>query len=166
MFFPKSALLAATFAAMASAASVRRQTPATCSTMTTGYLGLKPASDGADSGAATNWVGTVSDATHSGIDGPNEHLLVTKNDDGSPLGPQQWEFARCTSDDNHVLPPGYTRPTSAPTNLYFGILRPASATQHCLALESENDATNGAQNSIVDSFCTKVPEAYRLWMIE
>lgn len=133
--------------------------------MTTGYLGLKPTSAGLNEGPTT-WVGTVSDATHSGIDGPNEHLLVTKNDDGSAIAPQKWEFAQCTSDNNHALPPGYTVPSNGPSNRAFGILRPAGATQHCLALESENDASTGAQNSIVDSFCTKVPEAYRLWMIE
>ncbi|PWN30098.1 hypothetical protein BDZ90DRAFT_257199 [Jaminaea rosea] len=165
MVFLKSALIVASLAAISSAASVRRQTPPTCSTSFTGQLALKPASEGENDSAFT-YVGIVPNAKHSGTDGSNDHLLVTKNDDGSPVQPQEWEFARCTSDDGHALPPGYKTPTSGPTNLSYGIIRPKGATQHCLALESKNDANTGARNSIVDSFCTKVPEEYRLWMLE
>lgn len=91
---------------------------------------------------------------------------MTSDDKGNPLQPQHWEFARCTDLDQHSVPPGYTPPSSGPTNDYFGILRPINATQHCLALESKNDNSDGARNSVLDSYCTEVPIEYRTWMFE
>ncbi|CAO1612885.1 unnamed protein product [Parajaminaea phylloscopi] len=146
-------------------ATMKRQTPASCTTAFTGFLALRPANNVTES-APTNYAGIVEGVKHAGIDGQSDSLLVTKTDSGKPLEPQTWEFARCTNLDHHALPPGYKVPTSGPSNRYFGILRPRAATVHCLALESRNDAANGARNSVVDSACSKVPEQYRTFMLE
>lgn len=96
-----------------------------------------------------------------------DSLIVTKDDDGNALAPQLWEFLRCTNLDGQAPPPGYTAPPNGLSKShYFGILRPNNARTHCLALESENDTSTNARNSIVDSTCTDVPQEYRTFMIE
>jgi hypothetical protein len=67
---------------------------------------------------------------------------VTKDNEGNPLARQQWEVQLCNG--------GFT-----------GIIRPQGATQHCLAIESTNDVKPGARNSVLDSYCSKVPAQYR-----
>lgn len=167
MLFYSIASTTAALLATASATALpsRRQTPDGCTTQSTGYLALRPADD-VTSTATTTYAGIVSGVKHAGIDDRSDSLLVTRDDNGNKLAPQKWEFAACSGDANHALPPGYQRPTSGPTNLYLGILRPQSATQHCLALESTDDAHSGARNSIVDSYCAQVPEKYRVFMLE
>jgi hypothetical protein len=149
-------------AAPAPLANVRRQTPATCSVTSTGYLAVRPTYNTL-TGPIT-WVGTVGGVKHAGIDGQQDSILVTVDDNGNPLAPQKWEFATCTSANGHAPPPGYQPSTNGPTNEAFGILRPSGASQHCLALESSADTATGARNSVLDSYCTQVPEEYRLWM--
>ncbi|PWN35861.1 uncharacterized protein FA14DRAFT_179228 [Meira miltonrushii] len=164
MIFP-TVFVAATYALMASASAIpaaKRQTPNSCYTYATGNLIVRPQDD-TSSGPIT-YAGTVPNVKITGIDGSNDSIIVTKNDDGSPLQPQVWEFLRCTDEDGNNPPPGYTAPSSGPTNNYFGILRPQGATQHCLALESFDDSTTGARNSILDSYCTQVPSPYRTFM--
>lgn len=149
-----------------------RQTPVSCSTSNSGYttgnlvvraisLNSNP---GQITGASTN-VGIVPGVTHSGIDGKAASILVTKNSDGTSLGLQEWEFVPCT-DDTGPPPPGYVAPSYAPTNLNYGIVRPKGASQHCLAVESTNDASAGDRNSILDSDCTSVDSAFRSWMYQ
>ncbi|PWN88780.1 hypothetical protein FA10DRAFT_268925 [Acaromyces ingoldii] len=158
---------AATFAGLASLAlaaplAEKRQTPSSCSEHASGYLIVRPTSN-TSSGPIT-YAGIVSGVKHAGIDGQDDSIIVTKDGNGNALQPQVWSFLQCTDQNGQSPPPGYKPPTSGPSNNYFGILRPQSATQHCLALESENDASTGARNSVVDSFCTQVPEQYRTFM--
>lgn len=154
-----AAIIVSAIALTSAAPAVKRQTPATCSFFANAALAVRP------KGTTKNptWVGIVSGTTQVGIDGQQASILVTKDDKGNPLAPQQWEFARCTSLDNHPLPLDYTPPNSGTPETYFGIVRPRGATQHCLAVESTSDANVGDRNSILDSRCTNIPEQYRTW---
>ncbi|PWN35862.1 uncharacterized protein FA14DRAFT_172461 [Meira miltonrushii] len=166
MFFP-SIFVAATYALMASGSAIpaeKRQTPATCSTHATGYLIVRPTDDSTTHSGPITYAGIVPNVKHTGIDGTSDSIIVTKNDDGGALQPQVWDFLQCTDQNGQSPPPGYSPQPGGPTANYFGILRPQNATQHCLALESENDATSGARNSILDSYCTQVPAQYRTFM--
>lgn len=91
--------------------------------------------------------------------------MVTKDDNGNDLSPQLWDFARCTVYDNHDTPDGYEAPSDGPSNRWFGVVRPNRASKHCLALET-TDVSTGSRNSIVDSDCDAIPDAYSLWMLE
>lgn len=141
---------------------VERQTPVTCSTTSTGYLAVRPNDKILD--GPTTYVGVVSGVRHNGIDGQQDSILVTRDNKGDPLAPQMWEFATCSSDNGHAPPYNYEpiEGQGTPRNS-FGIIRPAGATQHCLALESTLDG-KGQTNSVLDSNCAQIPEQYRLWM--
>ena len=153
------AFLSSVIGLSSAVAITKRQTPDTCSTFAYAALAVRPKG----STGPPTWVGIVNGVTHDGIDGQQSSILVTKDDDGNPLQPQSWEFARCTSLDNHPLPADYTPPTSGRPETYFGIVRPRDATQHCLAVESTSDGNVNARNSILDSRCTSIPEQYRTW---
>jgi hypothetical protein len=149
-------------AGLASGAAISaRQTPATCETFSFASLAVRP--KGSSGTSQATWAGVIPGVTHDGINGKQASILVTKDDNGNALKPQIWEFARCTSLDNHPLPPDYTPPTSGRPETYFGIVRPQNATQHCLAVESTSDADPGDRNSVLDSSCTQIPEQYRTW---
>ncbi|PWN18379.1 hypothetical protein BCV69DRAFT_295265 [Microstroma glucosiphilum] len=149
-----------------------RGTPMSCSTSNDGYLtgslvvrpiGLNT-NDGQTTGDTT-YVGTVPGVTHNGIDGEAASILVTKNSDGTPVAPQEWEFVPCT-DDTGPPPPGYVAPSDGPSNLSYGIVRPKGASQHCLTIESNSDTSAGDRNSILDSNCTSVGEVFRSWVLQ
>ena len=154
------AVLGSTIGLSSAAPPLRRQTPATCTTFANAALAVRP--KGSHTYPPT-WVGIVDGVTHAGIDNQQASILVTKDNEGNPIEPQQWEFARCTSLDNHPLPDDYTPPTSGRPLTYFGIVRPKGATQHCLAVESTEDDEVGDRNSVLDSRCTDVAETYRTW---
>lgn len=153
-------VLASAVAMTSAAPATKRQTPSTCSYFANAALAVRPKG----TNGPVTWVGIVSGVTHDGIDGQQASILVTKDDNGNPLTPQQWEFDHCTSLDGHALPADYTPPGGDVTpETYFGIVRPSGATQHCLALESTNDANTNDRNSVLDSRCTDIPEQYRTW---
>jgi len=142
-------------AGLASGAAISaRQTPATCETFSFASLAVRP--KGSSGTSQATWAGVIPGVTHDGINGKQASILVTKDDNGNALKPQIWEFARCTSLDNHPS-------TSGRPETYFGIVRPQNATQHCLAVESTSDADPGDRNSVLDSSCTQIPEQYRTW---
>lgn len=91
---------------------------------------------------------------------PQASILVTKNDDGSALAAQQWEFAVCSDITQHN-----GRKVGQESNFYysFGVVRPKGATKHCLAYSSTDGTAK--QRSVVDSVCANIPEADRTWTL-
>jgi hypothetical protein len=60
-------------------------------------------------------------------------------------------------------PAGFVPPANAGV-YHYGIVRPISSTQHCLALESTNDQAYASQNSLVDSKCTDIDAKYTTFL--
>jgi hypothetical protein len=60
-------------------------------------------------------------------------------------------------------PAGFVPPAGA-EEYHYGIVRPVSSTQHCLALESTNDQAYASQNSLVDSRCTNIDAKYTTFL--
>ncbi|CEH14983.1 hypothetical protein CBOM_02791 [Ceraceosorus bombacis] len=159
-----SAALVGIFAASAVSASPANRAPlvqrdvANCEQYANAALGLRPR--GAGPSTPVIWAGIVPGVKHAGPDGQQSSLIVTLDDDGQALKPQQFIFYNCT-DVSRPPPADYTPPTSGRPVTGYGLVRPAGATRHCLSLESTDNAP-GAHNSVLDAYCT-TETAENLW---
>ncbi|PWN87085.1 hypothetical protein FA10DRAFT_269694 [Acaromyces ingoldii] len=149
--FSASLTLIASSVSAASVESMKRDVTGDCTSYGHASLAIRPKNNAS---APVIWAGIVDGVKHSGIDGQQASIIVTKDNQGKPLQPQVFEFANCTS-AARPPPADYTPPTSGRPVTGNGIVRPWHATKHCLTLESDNE---GARNSVLDSNCNKVNE--------
>ena len=144
---------------------VAAQTPSSCSVSYSGYLGTRKASNTEQ--PPETYIGTIDGVTSTGLDGAKDNIIVSQYKNGTALTKQPFEFLTCSDQNGHAFPPGYSPPTSGPTNDYYGILRPSGNKNGCLTVGSKNDNSTGAKNTILlAQNCSKVAARYRTFVLE